>query len=365
MMSQATSLEHVVVESEIDALLYEANMIRKLTPHFNVNWKDGKAYPLIEITIKDRIPQVHIARSETNPEAKYFGPYPTGSDLKGLLRFLRKLFPYVSQNHPGNKPCLRSHLGLCPCPDVFLNNKSRLCYLNDLRHLREFLEGKRQTVQKNLTKEMLDAAKKKQYELAAQLKRKLQQLDYVTQTRTQPFEYEVNPNLIDDRHQKEISELEKILKIEKINKIECYDISNTSGKLATGAQVVFINGAPEKSLYRRYKINPATAGPDDYSMMNEIVSRRLKSEVPLPDLMIIDGGKGQLSSIPQTSVPTIALSKRLETIITKEGKEINLPEDSPALHLIQRLRDEAHRFGKKYHIFLRSRNMLTLLGNVP
>ena len=132
---------------------------------------------------------------------------------------------------------------------------------------------------------------------------------------------------------------------------------------------------PQKNLYRRYKINLKTTsgGPDDFAMMSEMISRRLKSAISLPELMIIDGGKGQLSVVLKqisqigriSPIHVVGLAKRLETIITKDGTQINLPEDSPALHLIQRLRDEAHRFSKKYHIFLRSKNMLTLLGNVP
>lgn len=369
MMSEAKNIEYIVVESEIDALLFEANLIRKLAPHYNVDWKDGKAYPLVEITIKDKIPQVHFARSENNPQAVYFGPYPTGSDLTGLLRFLRKIFPFVSQKHLQNKPCLRSHLGLCPCPNVFTDQKSRMKYLSDLKNLIEFLEGKRTTIQKKLTREMLQASKKQQYEKAAELKAKLDQINYATQARTLPWEYEVNPNLSQDRRQAEISELEKILKVQAIHKIECYDISNTSGKQSTGAQVVFIDAQPEKKFYRRYKIalKPSSGGPDDFAMMAEMLSRRLKSDVPLPDLMVIDGGKGQLSSVlnvlknsttPKQSFPKIiGLAKRLETIITEDGTEINLPDDSAALHLLQRLRDEAHRFSRKYHFLLRNKKL--------
>lgn len=209
---------------------------------------------------------------------------------------------------------------------------------------------------------MIEAAKKQNFELAAEIKRKLEQINYVTAHRTPPWEYEVNPNLLEDRHASEIAELEKILQIDKLHKIECYDISNTSGKLATGGQVVFVDGIPEKSLYRRYKIKLKNR-PDDFAMMSEVIARRLKSSVPLPELMVIDGGKGQLSAVMETikvsNFRVIALAKRLETIITANGTEINLPDSSPALHLLQRLRDEAHRFSRKYHFALRSKKMLT------
>lgn len=356
LMSEATTLDHIVVESEIDALLFEANLIRKFQPRYNVDWKDGKSYPLIEITIKDKIPQVRYARQETNPNAKYFGPYPTGSDLTSLLRFLRRIFPYVSQNHPGNKPCFRSHIGLCPCPDIFINEKARKAYVKEIKDLIEFLEGKRQVVQKKLEKEMLEASKEENFEKAGELKAKLIQIENITQARTRPSEYEVNPNLFEDRRNKEIEDLEEVLGIKEIKKIECYDISNTSGKNATGAQVVFVGGVPDKSLYRRYKIKLKQT-PDDFAMMNEMLSRRLKSDIPLPELIIIDGGKGQLGAIPEIPTNVIGLAKRIETIITKDGREINLPVGSPALNLIQRLRDEAHRFSRKYHFYLRKQNL--------
>lgn len=367
MVAEASDLDHMVVESEIDALLLEANFIRKLAPKYNVDWKDGKAYPLIEISIKDKIPQVHFARHEINSRARYFGPYPTGSDLTGLLRFLRRIFPFVSQDHPGNKPCLRSHLGLCPCPDVFTSAQARQHYLKDLKSLMDFLDGKRQTVQRKLEKDMLQASKEQNYEKAGDIKRKLQQINFVTQNRTMPEEYEINPNLTSDRRASELQELATQLGISPPTKIECYDISNTSGKNATGAQVVFVDGEPDKNLYRRYKIHLKDS-PNDFAMMAEMLSRRLKSDVALPELMIIDGGKGQLSTVVEvlqknlstdqlSHLTVIGLAKRLETIITTNGQEINLPESSPALHLIQRLRDEAHRFSRKYHFLLRRKKM--------
>jgi len=368
LMAEATSLSHQIVESEVDALLLEANYIRKLKPKFNVDWKDGKAYPLIEITVKDKIPLVRYVRQETNPKAKYFGPYPAGSDLTWLLRFLRRLFPYVSQNHPGNRPCLRSHLDLCPCPRIFTDSKAMSQYRRNLHNLMDFLNGKRDMVAKRLTKEMLEASSRLEFEKAAQLKEKIAKIEFATQQRLQPWEYEVNPNLTADKRDEELHELEKVLSVPKIEKIECYDISNTQGSNPTGAQVVFVRGVPDKNLYRRYKISVKNT-PDDFSMMKEMITRRLKSDVPLPELMVIDGGKGQLSVVKEvlvnnltiqqfSNLKVVGLAKRIETIISLDGDEINLPESSPGLHLLQRLRDEAHRFSRKYHFHLRSKSLL-------
>ncbi|MBI4099646.1 GIY-YIG nuclease family protein [Candidatus Microgenomates bacterium] len=345
LVGEITKIDYILVESEIDALLLEANLIRKYCPHYNVSWKDGKAYPLIEITVKDPIPQVRAVHQERNPQALYFGPYPTGSDLTSLLRFLRRLFPFVSQTHRSGQRCLRSHLGLCPCPD-YKN------YRRTLRELVLFLSGKRQVVQKQLTAAMTKASAAQNFETAAALKAKLTQLAYVTAGRTRPWEYQANPNLAIDRRQAEINDLQRLLDLPRLHVIECYDISATFGTLATGAQVTFVDGLPEKRLYRRYRIKNAGADTD---MIKEVLARRVKSKTPLPDLIVIDGGKEHL--VPM-SIPVIGLAKNLETIYFGD-QVLQLPAASPALHLVQRLRDEAHRFSRVYHFLLRRQKMLT------
>lgn len=355
MVEEATNLNYQVTETEIDALLLEANYIRKLAPKYNVNWKDGKSYPLIEITTRESIPMVRVVHQETNPKARYFGPYPSGSDLTSLLRFLRRIFPYVSQKHQGNRPCLRSYLGLCPCQNL-------THYRRDLQNLIYFLNGQRQLVQRRLNRQMEAAAKAEKFEEAGEIKNKLVKLELLTTRRSQPWEYETNPNLASDRRKEEMRNLADALKIPEVNKIEGYDISNTAGKQATGAQVVFVDGVPEKNFYRRYKIK-ISGKPDDYLMLEEMLKRRVKSDIPLPELIVIDGGKGQLGKIknilPLKGVRIVALAKKLETLYTDTGEIINFPDDSPALHLLQRLRDEAHRFSRRYHFYLRHQKMLS------
>lgn len=374
LISEIDHIDHIVVESEIDALLFEANLIRKFQPKYNVNWKDGKSYPLIEITIRDKVPQVSYVRRETNPKAAYFGPYPTGSDLTGLLRFLRQLFPFVSQPHPGNKPCLRSHLNLCPCPDVFTNPTAQKKYKRELKKLIEFLKGDRKKVQQELFKEMTEASKNQDYERAGVIKLKLDKISYLTASRTPSFEYEVNPNLLSDQHEKELQNLAEVLNTAPIKKIECYDISNTSGQNATAAQVTFVDATPDKSLYRRYKIRLKTipGKQNDFAMLAETLTRRLKSTISLPELIVIDGGKGQLSVVLKIiaeskklgllkSTKIISLAKQFEIIYTDDGREIHLKRSDPALKLVQRLRDEAHRFSRKYHFLLRKKSLFSSL----
>lgn len=352
LVEEIVKIDHIDVESEIDAFLLEANLIKKYCPKYNLIGKDDKSYPYIEIDVKSPIPLVKIVRQQTNPKNRYFGPYPPGSDAARLLRFLRHIFPFVSQKHKKGEICLRSHLGLCPCADLSV-------YPKNLKNLMDFLSGKRLSVQKNLEKEMEAYSQKQEYEKAALIKEQLQKLAYLTAPRTNPWEYQKNPNLVSDRRNLEIGELEKILGLSNLNKIEAYDIANISGKFASGSQVVFVGGVPEKKFYRRYKITTKDA-PDDYAMIREVLTRRLKSDVPLPDLFVIDGGKGQLNVALSiiSKRPVIALAKREEEIYTQDGKIIRLPKNSAALHLLQRLRDEAHRFSRKYHFLLRRNNML-------
>lgn len=345
LVADISSLSHIVVESEIDALILEANLIKKFWPHYNIAGKDDRRFPYIEISRKDKIPLVKIARQASNPQKLYFGPYPTGSNIFNLLRFLRRIFPFVSQTHRDGKACLRSHLGLCPCQNLS-------DYPQNLKKLIAFLSGQRRTVQKQLASEMANYAKNEQFEKAGDIKQKLAQIEWITAPTHASWEYETNPNLVADRRLQEIQELQKILDIKNLTKIECYDISHTGGKNTTGAQVTFVNGEPEKSLYRRYKIKRQAA---DVDMIKEVISRRLKSAVPLPDLFVIDGGKEHLFPTP---IPTIGLAKRLETIYY-QNQTIQLPPDSAALQLLQRLRDESHRFSRKYHFLLRRKNMLT------
>lgn len=365
LVSNISEIDHVLVESEVDALLLEANLIRKFAPKFNVDWKDGKAYPLIEITTKEQIPLVRRVRHERDPQATYFGPFPTGSNLTYLLRVLRRIFPYLSESHRGEKICIRAHLGLCPCREVYQSREGVMNYQKTIRRLLAFLGGKRKRVEAGLEREMKQKATDKDFETAAVIRDQLAGIARLTEKVTSPWDYEVNPNLVSDRNQTALLELGRLLGIEKLSKIEGYDVSNWAGKSATAAQVVFIDGEPEKSLYRRYKIRFQNK-PDDLAMIGEVLRRRLKSTVPLPDLLVIDGGKWQTNKASNTikiiksiRIKVIGLAKRLETIYTDDGRKIQLSPGSAALQLLQRVRDEAHRFSRKYHFWLRRKKMLT------
>lgn len=326
---------------------------------------DGKAYPRIRITIKDIYPKVLVARRIDDEKSLYFGPFPSTSSMRLVLRTIRRIFPFQSVANHSNRLCLYNHLGLCPCPEVVGDKE----YKKNIYHIVTFLKGKTKKVISSLEKERDILSKREEFEKAEDLQRKINAINYVTSPAYENFDHRINPNLDDDVRSKELFELKTSLlkynvRIKSLKKIECFDISNILGTNATGSMVVFINGEKDKSSYRRFRIKYVKT-PNDFAMMKEVLQRRIvHSEWSYPDLIIVDGGKGQVSSAAtalrdkKLNIPLIGLAKREEIIITSDFKEIKLPKNSEALKLIMRIRDEAHRFAISYHKKLRSKTFL-------
>ena len=367
LVSQIAKIKTIKVHSEIESLLLEANLIKKYLPKYNINLKDGKAYPLIRITIKDAYPKVLVARRENDPNSIYFGPFPNAGAMRLVLKTVRRIFPYQSVvNHP-KKPCFYFHIGLCPCPEVF-NDKN---YTKTVKHIVKFLNGKTKNVIKDLEKERNSYSRVQRFEEAQNIQKQINAITLITSKFYKPSAYEFNPNLKEDIKKEELTVLRKELnnngvKVENLARIECYDISNISGKNSTASMVVFKDGEKDSSSYRKFKIRGFYNGkPNDFAMMSEVIKRRFKhSEWQMPDLIIVDGGKGQISSAQKAleeegkNIPLIGLAKKEEIIITADFKQIKLPKDSKQLHLVMQIRDEAHRFAIGYHKKLRSRNLI-------
>ncbi len=369
----------------------------------------------VGVIIKDPYPVVTLARRSDDPNSIYFGPYPSSAAVRQVLKLIRRAFPYQSvPNHP-KRICLYNHLGLCLCPPVNDSAELRRVYRYNIKNIIRILEGKSKVIIKELEKQRDNASNAELYEIALNSQKKINALSYITQPFRRPVEYEVNPNLRVDIRRQELESLQQILTengcpIDYPAKIECYDISNIQGTNAVGSMVVFVDGEKESGLYRKYKIrrdylknvistNPERRDPtqkhtdqeislrqrpdrndkrelpNDFAMMHEVLSRRLKHEEwDYPQLIIVDGGKGQVSSALQAlekigvKIPLVGLAKREETIVIPirdgEGrmakgeekfKEVSLPKDTGALQLMMRLRDEAHRFAITYHRKLRSK----------
>ncbi len=332
-------------------------------PKYNIRFSDNKAYPFIRITIKDKYPKVLTSRRKEDLRSIYFGPYPNTAAMRAVLRISRRIFPFQSVLNHQNKLCFYNHLGLCPCPEL-TDDKY---YKRNILHLIDFLKGNTKKVVKQLEKERDKASNNEDYEKASTAQRKINAINIVTNKFYRPFEYEENPNLREDIREKELVFLREALelnaiKVKILQRIECYDISIISGEFATGSLVVFTNGEKDTQWYRRFKIRKTSGKNNDFAMMEEILTRRFRHlEWPVPDLLIVDGGKGQVSVASNVlkkqdlNIPVIGLAKKEEIIISSDFREIKLPKDSKALHLLIRIRDEAHRFAIAYHRKLRSK----------
>lgn len=366
MVEKTQKIEHIVVESELEALLLEIDLIKRLKPKYNVQWKDDKNYKYIKISPL----KVTTSRLAADGDAKYFGPFPEGLTVNQVLRTLRRVFPFrdcseakFKRYQKLGRACLYGDLKLCPAPCVGLINLEN--YQKNIKYLVQFLSGGRQSLVRRLEQEMQKASAKKNFEEAARLRDQIRNLEYVTQEFRPAKDYLEHPNLLEDQRRKELEELRKRIEIEKLERIEAYDISNIFGKWAVGSLVVFVNGEPDKSQYRRFRIK-TVGGIDDVGMIKEVLRRRLKkvkSFGEIPDLILIDGGKPQVSAVNEVleelglRISVLGLAKRTETVFGFEFLALNLAKDSPALHLLQRIRDEAHRFALTYHRKLRSRNL--------
>ncbi len=379
LINQIHKIEIIPVSSEFEALLLEAKLINKFKPKYNVLLKDDRHYIYIQIT-KEEFPRILYAR-KIDKGGYFFGPFPSSKIVRELLSYLRTVFPLCNQKTGSKRSCFYSHIGLCnPCPAEIKksqgNEYSRLRkkYKQNINTIKNILEGKIGKVRIILTKEMNNLSDKQDYEKAAILRDKINALDYMLNLTNRTDSYIADPKYLEDVIKKEQEQLLVLLKqyfsgLQKLSHLECYDISNISGKLATGSMVTFVNGSPDKSLYRKFRIK-FIHKPNDFEMLLEILTRRLKhDEWKLPDLIIIDGGRPQLMALKkglnnlQTEIPMIGLAKRYEEIVIPNDAKylkIKLKENSPPLHLLKRIRDEAHRFAHVYHIHLRLKNLLEL-----
>lgn len=362
MIAKIAKIGYIKVFAEIEALLLEAALIKKQQPFFNTVAKDDKSPLYIKID-NSPIPQVTaVRRQKPQKGISLVGPFPSAKTTREVLKVIRKIFPYCHHKNP-KKPCLFVHLGLCPYP--YQSKEVQANYLNTIVKIKKFLSGKNKALIGQLTFEMTKFSQKQQYEEANLLKKQIAQLQYITTTYHPPAEFLERPTLVDDLTLARLKDLTGVLGLGQIpRRIECYDISNIAGRHATGAMVVFTNGQADKSQYRKFKIK-LTHKPNDLQMLKEVLERRLKNDWPKPNLIIIDGGRGQLNialSVNQkfkVNIPVVSLAKRFEQIYVP-GKilPISLTARSAARQLIQAIRDEAHRFAITYHRLLRSKSLL-------
>lgn len=308
LVSQIKKIRTIEVESELESFLLEERLIKKHKPKYNIKLIDGKSYPFIKITVKDKYPAVFLMRKKLNDGSLYFGPYSSASSVKTVLKIIRRIFPYQSTTNHANKKCLYFHLGLCPCPSVTNDTD----YKKTIKHIINFLEGNSSKVVGDLEKERDSFSKSEDFEKASGIQKKIDSIKLVTSPFYKPFEYEQNPNLRTDVIKDNLNSFKEILNknsvlVNNLTRIECYDISNTSGSNATGSMVVFTNGEKDSSSYRRFKIKKFYNNkPNDFAMMQEVLERRLKrKDWPTPSLIIVDERDGHGPSYPYNSLSHI------------------------------------------------------------
>lgn len=455
MIDQARSVEFMVTDSEIEALILESVLIKKYKPKYNSMLVDDKSYAYVKFdrikTTKPgeivRVPSVDVVREHLDKSAEYFGPYPDSRIVKRLLRRLRRLFPYCTSNikveipksreghfkSKDGKPCFQAQINLCNGACAGLVTRGE--YEQNLRNIKKFFKGEKVDLEKEFEGKMRRAAKEKNYELAAKYRNLIRDIKYVGSNLHIDGDIDEVAVMQEKKEKRARAQADlvdrlgfpaRLLRDRPDFRMECYDISNIQGTNAVGSMVVFVSGKPEPTLYRRFRIRIKNE-PNDFAMMQEVLTRRfaqyLRSQdfknnrgqlqsnavndlqLPsarlrnwkvdhsfsqMPDLIIIDGGKGQLSSAYKIltdfglaeQIAMVGLAKREEEIfeaneqivaaaeqefVLKEPTLTNpetpftrvlLPRRSEALYLVQRIRDEAHRFAIMYHRKLRSRDLV-------
>ncbi|MFI5346625.1 MAG: GIY-YIG nuclease family protein [Elusimicrobiota bacterium] len=371
------AIDYILCESEREALLLERRLINENQPFFNVMWKDGKTYPYLKLSMGDDFPRLFTTRRKVRDGGLYFGPFPRVAPVKGLLRYLWKqhMFPLrpcrwdFSVEKPLDprkiKECLYYHTKECPAPCAGRISKDDYRSIADRAAL--FFKGKYQDLKREFERDMKAASAAMEYERAAQMRDNMLALGLMGErVRVRAVEADgVGGHLAATQS---VTDLQKALNLPTPPvHVECFDISHFQGHQTVASMVCFIGGRPHRDHYRKFKIRDVS-GIDDFKSMHEVVYRRYKrlqaEKARLPDLVLIDGGKGQLGAAQEAlkelklKIPMASLAKRIEEVFMPGRNEsILLPIGGPALNLLQRLRDEAHRFGITYHRSLRDKNM--------
>ena len=491
LVARIVTFETIVTASEMEALIFECNLIKKHRPRYNISLRDDKSYPFIKVTWNEEYPRVYATRRVEKDGAKYYGPYASAGAMHETLALLKRLFPLRScRSMDARRPCLEFHINRCMAPCAGLVDAAT--YREMVKTVCLFLEGRSADVEKDLKRRMLAASDEMKFELAGRLRDQLAAVRNVTekqnivtgagdqdvlglarmggQSCVQVFfvrsgkmvgrdrfmlsggETESDGEILaafvkqyynessfipreiltpaalpetdlltawltqrkagavhlltpqrgtkrelvllagenatealrqrsereearEGKRSAAVQELAERLELDILpQRIECFDISHIQGAETVASMVVFTDGEPDKSEYRRFKLKTVEGSPDDFASMQEVTLRRYRdAKEPLPDLIVIDGGKGQLSSalevirgVGLAEIPVIGLAKEFEHIFRENISEpLVLPRHSEALRLVQQIRDEAHRFAVGYHRKLRAkRNLVSVLDHI-
>ena len=368
-------IDFLPADSEVDAVLIEARLIKDVQPKYNQLLKDDKSFPYLEIYTREDFPRVEFTRQPHTRGTKLYGPFASAGSLRGAIQVLQKIFKFrtcsldIEENDPRwrwFRPCLLASINQCTAPCNLRISKDD--YRHDIQRLRLFLEGGKKALLNEMREEMQMAAAALQFEKAARLRDEIHMLETLDQRGD--LDEHVQPEVFFIDPKKGLAGLRKILHLPATPRtIEGVDIAHLAGGETVASLVRFIDGLPFKPGYKRFKIR-SVAGIDDFASIHEVVARRFQrldeEAEPFPDILLVDGGKGQLnaalaafSSIDVTPPTVISLAKREEEIYVP-GAEVplRLSRHAYALRLLQYVRDEAHRFAQQYHHLLRRKSSL-------
>jgi len=371
MVGKVIDIDHLVCQSDVDAILTEARLIKDIQPPYNTRQTDGKTFPYLEITTKDDFPGVFITRTPSKG-SKLYGPFTSSGEVRKLVQVLQRIFQFrtcsleIKASDDKRKyfrPCILHSIKQCtaPCADII----SKETYRKDIDRLKRFLESKRTTVIKQLRAEMLQYSEDKNYEEAARLRDEIKAIEHFSDRGS--VDEHVQPELFQVDPQVGVEKLTVMLDLDNpVRVIEGIDIAHIQGQETVGALVCFIDGKPFKQGYRRFRIKEVK-GIDDYASIKEVVRRRYRkagnNEALFPDVILIDGGIGQLraaleafSNMDVQPPKVISIAKKEELLhIDPQGKTLKLARNHPSLQLLQYIRDESHRFSQHYHHLLRKK----------
>ena len=372
MVEKVDTIDYVECESEVDALLKEARLIKDIQPPHNVLLRDDKTFPYIEITTGDDFPGVYVTRTPRLKGSKLYGPFLSASAVRDAMNALQRVFKFRTcelEIHEGDesrkffRPCLLHAINQCTAPCAALISKED--YKKDIDRLKKFLASKRTILIRQMTKEMEAASEDQRFEEAAKIRDRLKAIQSLALSGDVAEDIQPEVFYIDPRQG--LEKLAELLELEVPPRcMECIDIAHLHGEATVGSLVCFIDGKPFKNGYRRFKIG-TVEGVDDYAAIREVITRRYRyaaeGEELYPDVILIDGGLGQLhaglGAFGEMNVRppmVISLAKREEEIyIQAKSAPVRLQRNNDALRLLQQMRDEAHRFAQAYHHTLRQK----------
>jgi excinuclease ABC subunit C len=374
LVKHIADVDFVPADTEVDALLLEARLVKDVQPRFNTDLKDDKSFPYLQIRMREDFPRVEFTRKPRRKGVKLYGPFTSARSLRTAIQVLQRVFQFrtcqldIKVDDPRwrwFRPCILHNIRQCTAPCNFRVTKEE--YARQIRGFRLVLEGKKARLLREMEAHMKAAAEAKQYERAARLRdeiaalRKLELRGDVDKD-VQPHVFQIDPK-------RGLRGLQKMLGLRDLPRsIEGVDIAHLAGEDTVASLVTFIDGLPFKPGYRRYKIR-SVEGVDDFASIREVVSRRFRrhshEETVFPDILLIDGGIGQLNAAVQAfrmlgvePPAVISLAKKEEEIFRPgDAEPIRLSRNSAALRLLQYVRDEAHRFAQAYHHLLRRKKL--------